>query len=412
MASPSLAAGIRAAGSGRGQGACASLVATRPSWSNWDAAAHAQQSPRQASWLGLPAAIYRTRMQAKVDLFRHSVHDANHARNARNVLYYGTILLGSHNVSLNVCFDTGSADLWVPSQDCDAPSCLAHTRYSYEASTTFQPTPAEFSIRYGTGAVRGHVALETVALAQPQLRLTRQSVGLAVESTADFASASCDGIFGLALPALAKEGGAPAFFRMVEAGMLDAPMFAVWLSPDPLAEPAGHVHFGGHERSRYVGAMHELEVISTKYWTVALTGVAVGERRLPALHAEGAILDSGTSMITASDADAAAINQAIPGMRREAGGSSWRLVSGCAAVDALPDITLELGGFDFALTPRQYMIMVGGGADAYCISAVVGGGLARRLVLGDTFLRAFYSVLPVSRPLRSSWRAYENRLSW
>lgn len=114
---------------------------------------------------------------------------------------------------------------------------------------------------------------------------------------------------GLALPALAKEGGAPAFFRMVEAGMLDAPMFALWLSPDPVAEPAGEVHFGGHDRRRYHGVMHELPVVSTKFWTVAVTGVTVGERRLPMLGAEGAILDSGTSMITASDADAAAINQ-------------------------------------------------------------------------------------------------------
>lgn len=115
---------------------------------------------------------------------------------------------------------------------------------------------------------------------------------------------------GLALPALAKEAGTPAFFSMVEHGLLDAPMFAVWLSPDPVAEPAGHIHFGGHDRSRYVGAMHELPVISTKYWTVALTGAAVGDYRLPGLAADGAIMDSGTTMITASDVDATAINQA------------------------------------------------------------------------------------------------------
>lgn len=50
--------------------------------------------------------------------------------------------------------------------------------------------------------------------------------------------------------------------------------------------------------------------------------------------------------------------QAIPGMRREAGSPSWRLMSGCGAVDGLPDVTLELGGLDFVLSPRQYIIMV------------------------------------------------------
>lgn len=50
--------------------------------------------------------------------------------------------------------------------------------------------------------------------------------------------------------------------------------------------------------------------------------------------------------------------QAVPGMQWEAGAGAWRLVSGCAAVDSLPDITLQLGGFDFVLSPRQYIIMV------------------------------------------------------
>ena len=50
--------------------------------------------------------------------------------------------------------------------------------------------------------------------------------------------------------------------------------------------------------------------------------------------------------------------QAIPGMQWQAGAGAWRLVSGCSAVDSLPDITLQLGGFDFVLSPRQYIIVV------------------------------------------------------
>ena len=50
--------------------------------------------------------------------------------------------------------------------------------------------------------------------------------------------------------------------------------------------------------------------------------------------------------------------QAIPGMQWQAGAGAWRLVSGCSAVDSLPDITLQLGGSDFVLSPRQYIIMV------------------------------------------------------
>ena len=44
---------------------------------------------------------------------------------------------------------------------------------------------------------------------------------------------------------------------------------------------------------------------------------------------------------------------------------------------------------EHAFVPRA---QVGAGADAHCISAVVGGGMPQRLVLGVTFLRAYYSV--------------------
>ena len=51
------------------------------------------------------------------------------------------------------------------------------------------------------------------------------------------------------------------------------------------------------------------------------------------------------------------------------------------------------------------LAQVGGSADAYCISAVVGGGLPQRIVLGDTFLRAFYSVFTYEPVSGAAWVA-------
>jgi len=48
---------------------------------------------------------------------------------------------------------------------------------------------------------------------------------------------------------------------------------------------------------------------------------------------------------------------------------------------------------------------VGAGADAHCISAVVGGGMPQRLVLGDTFLRAYYSVYTYEPVSGAAWVA-------
>ena len=49
-----------------------------------------------------------------------------------------------------------------------------------------------------------------------------------------------------------------------------------------------------------------------RYWMVSLDGVKVGNTVVPEMKADGAIMDTGTSLITTSMQDAAAINSVRP----------------------------------------------------------------------------------------------------
>jgi len=70
---------------------------------------------------------------------------------------------------------------------------------------------------------------------------------------------------GLALPSLSKaSGGRPGFWRMLDLGLLDTPMFSLWLNPDVSEVAAGEIRFGGASVDRQDGPLVELPVVSDK----------------------------------------------------------------------------------------------------------------------------------------------------
>jgi len=54
--------------------------------------------------------------------------------------------------------------------------------------------PEPFHLAYGTGRVVGSVATETLTLGTPPMAITDQGFGMIVDTSADFARTSCDGL--------------------------------------------------------------------------------------------------------------------------------------------------------------------------------------------------------------------------
>ena len=64
---------------------------------------------------------------------------------ARLLQLYGQLQIGTPPQNFTVCFDTGSADLWIPSASCQAPSCTAHDQFYAGDSSTFLVEPSSLA---------------------------------------------------------------------------------------------------------------------------------------------------------------------------------------------------------------------------------------------------------------------------
>ncbi|KAK9826738.1 hypothetical protein WJX81_002992 [Elliptochloris bilobata] len=238
-------------------------------------------------------------------------------------------------------------------------------------------TESNFAVSYGTGEVRGTVGSDVVRLGA--LRLPRQGLGLAADTDGGFLSAACDGLLGLGLARLSKQRVQPPFQAALP--QLDVPLFSLWLNPNTApSAPAGALVLGGSQPGRRAGALAWQPV------------------------APAALLDSGTSLLLASDADAAAINSLVPGLEYNAGMGVHILAAGCGAIGGLPSLVLALGGRDYTLTPDHYIIQLPGAHPHVCISSIVGGGSPDFLVLGCPFLRAHFSAFALDTGTSSQAR--------
>eukprot|EP00916_Digyalum_oweni_P005708 GHVL01009885.1.p1 GENE.GHVL01009885.1~~GHVL01009885.1.p1 ORF type:complete len:162 (+),score=14.51 GHVL01009885.1:350-835(+) len=107
--------------------------------------------------------------------------------NYRNQQFIGSIKIGSPPREFRVVFDTGSANLWVPSSECDSSSCKKHTQFTSFASSTFKPNHAFDNrtawIKFGTGEISMKMASDVVQIGA--IQVPNQTIGLVTSQSAE-----------------------------------------------------------------------------------------------------------------------------------------------------------------------------------------------------------------------------------
>ncbi|XP_061262521.1 pregnancy-associated glycoprotein 1-like isoform X1 [Bos javanicus] len=313
--------------------------------------------------------------------FRGSNLTIHPLRNIMNLVYVGNITIGTPPQEFQVVFDTGSSDLWVPSF-CTMPACSAPVWFRQLQSSTFQPTNKTFTITYGSGSMKGFLAYDTVRIGD--LVSTDQPFGLSVVEYG-LEGRNYDGVLGLNYPNISFSGAIPIFDNLKNQGAISEPVFAFYLSKNK--QEGSVVMFGGVDHHYYKGELNWIPLIEAGEWRVHMDRISMKRTVIACSDGCEALVHTGTSHIEGPGRLVNNIHRLI----RTRPFDSKHYVS-CFATKYLPSITFIINGIKYPMTARAYIFKDSRGRCYSTFKENTVRTSRETWILGDAFLRRYFSV--------------------
>ncbi|XP_004392865.1 PREDICTED: renin [Odobenus rosmarus divergens] len=304
--------------------------------------------------------------------------------------YYGEIGIGTPPQTFKVIFDTGSANLWVPSTKCSPlyTACEIHSLYDSSESSSYMENGTAFTIHYGTGKVKGFLSQDMVTVGG--ITVT-QTFGEVTElPLIPFMLAKFDGVLGMGFPAQAVGGVTPVFDHILSQGVLKEDVFSVYYSRDSHLL-GGELVLGGSDPQYYQGNFHYVSVSQTGSWQIRMKGVSVRSATVVCEEGCMVVVDTGASYISGPTSSLRLLMDTLGAKEL----STNEYVVNCNQVPMLPDISFRLGGRAYTLTSADYVLQDPYGNDDLCTLALHGLDVPPPTgplwVLGASFIRKFYT---------------------
>lgn len=234
-------------------------------------------------------------------------------------MYFGPMTFAGNQV-FDIDFDTGSADLWIPSPTSNSK----HRHFSIAKSSTIETSTAAWDITYGSGSSRGYLARDTVSMGG--YTISKQIFALADQTAPVIEALPSDGLCGMAFSTIATSGAPTPFENLISQGAVSNPVFGVYLqrASDLTSKSSGQI--GGGElcigcinSAHYTGEMYVhrnpfaemlgaraltfslpptrsnyVPVATKGYWEVPSEGIAIDGAVVPGTSFKAAI-DTGTT---------------------------------------------------------------------------------------------------------------------
>lgn len=302
--------------------------------------------------------------------------------------YLSPVKIGGQ--TLNLDFDTGSADLWVYSSQMSSSESSGHSTFDPSKSSTWSTYQgASWEISYGDGSrADGTVGFDTVSVGTAVVQ--KQCVELAEDVSGSFTQdVNNDGLVGLGFSVINQVRQQPqkTFFENIMAD-LDQPVFTADLEENA----AGTYEFGAIDSSKYTGDIHYTAVDSSSgYWQFESRTYTVGGSQKECTICNPGIADTGTSIILVDQDVADNFYKSVNGATYSSSDGGYTYP--CS--DSLPDFGVAIGS-DYTATVKGADLQYAEVGEGRCFGGVQGTGATRQgqspQIYGDVLLKQFFAV--------------------
>jgi len=315
----------------------------------------------------------------------------------QDVGYLATVQIGTPPRDALILVDSGSADFWVGSEDCNTEGqtntgCGNHNFLGPNSSSSFADLSKNFSVTYGTGGVNGSLISDVVTIAG--LTLLNHTFGVANQETTDFTGSPFDGLMGLALSKHLSEQQTPTPIEALkDANKVTSATVSYDLGRIGDKNNTGEITFGGEDPTKFKSntRIKTPNVNLQGFWEAALDAVEVDGNTVEKIINRTTILDTGTTLMLLPEEDVILIHAQIPGALSDGQGG---FVIPCANTAV---VTLTYGGQKFPIDPRDLVVgnsvdVSGGTPGTHCASGIVTSNAFSKneWLVGDVFLKNAY----------------------
>ncbi|KAF2767162.1 Asp-domain-containing protein [Teratosphaeria nubilosa] len=299
--------------------------------------------------------------------------------------YLESVQIGSNGQTLNLDFDTGSADLWVFSSDLGTSELTGHSYFNPSKSSSWQAySGASWEISYGDGSgASGSVGYEKVAIGGATA--TKQAVELATQVSSTFVSdTNSDGLVGLAFSSIntVEPEAQKTFFYNVKDQLAEY-VFTANLKDNS----AGTYTFGTIDSSQYTGDIHYVDIDNSDgFWQWSPTAYSIAGKSSECPTCSSGIADTGTSLILVDDDIVEAYYKQVS--NAEYSNTQGGYTYPCSA--SLPSFGVQVGGWTATVNGSDLTYATID--DSTCFGGIQSNEGQGISIYGDVFLKQFFAV--------------------